>query len=92
MYITFLVTLPAMTTCGRPGGRNADHPAELGHADGLERVQRLAKLRGASYLIPTQATLRPCRRAASANRIGNRPLPASRPIGRARSVRADERS
>src|SRR5262245_52769956 len=34
-----------------------------------------------SYLIPTHATLRPCARADSANKIGNRPLPASSPIG-----------
>src|SRR5437764_1146677 len=31
--------------------------------------------------MPTQATGKPCRRAASAKRIGNRPLPARRPIG-----------
>ena len=42
----------------------------------------------ASYRIPTQATGRPCSRAARANRIGNRPLPASRPIGSARAARA----
>src|SRR5437879_6568746 len=30
--------------------------------------------------MPTQATERPCRLAASAKRIGNRPLPARRPI------------
>src|SRR6476660_6087319 len=30
--------------------------------------------------MPTQATCKPWRRAASANRIGKRPLPASRPI------------
>src|SRR5947209_1097793 len=29
--------------------------------------------------MPTQATLNPCRRAASAKRIGKRPLPASNP-------------
>ena len=92
VYITFLVTLPAMTTRLTPSAaKRTDHLPELGHADRLERSHRAPQLSEASYRIPTQATCRPCRRAASAKRIGNRPLPASRPIGSVGPARADER-
>jgi hypothetical protein len=41
--------------------------------------------------MPTQATFKPCRFAASAKRIGNRPLPASKPIGASEGAEAPSR-
>ncbi len=82
VYITFLVTLPAMTIRSTPWRRKARIiPPSLAMPTTWNDSQSARSSSGASYLIPTQATRRPCRRAASAKRIGNRPLPASRPIG-----------
>ena len=47
VYITFLVTLPAMTIRRTPSAaEGADHPAQLGDADELERLAEAAQLLG----------------------------------------------
>ena len=88
VYITLLVTLPAMTICSTPSRRKVRiiRPSFETPTSSERRRRGRAAPRAPRSGCRRRRPRSPCRRAASAKRIGNRPLPASRPTVSARGA------